>query len=298
MTHLPQPTTQERRPTAWRLFLGTALCLLLLAGLGGRAHAQFAEASPELAQEFIERFRQMGGDRLRLCLYQDGMTAELDRAIAQAVGEVLLVDIELVEITTAITIQGLDIIPLPEERLVIHLANDCEAFLGVNVAPGAYPEWLTVTRPYVDTGFVAVARAGELDSLAALPAGGIVGTNMLSEADIVLTAYNDSRPEAQRWRRFPYPHAGLALERLMDGTVDAAVVWEPALWFLLGADDPRVQVVPSPAPPLPSRAIGMLLRSDELYVRTAIDAAIGELLAAGLLPELYRSVDFPGQPPR
>ena len=41
----------------------------------------------------------------------------------------------------------------------------------------------------------------------------------------------------------------------------------------------------------------MVLRSDQLFVRDAIDSAIAALLQDGAMAEIYERVGFPGQQP-
>ena len=59
-----------------------------------------------------------------------------------------------------------------------------------------------------------------------------------------------------------------------------------------------LRVVPGDPVAMPTRDVGMVLRSDQLYVRDAIDAAIAELAADGTLQRIYEEVGFPGTVPR
>jgi polar amino acid transport system substrate-binding protein len=262
------------------------------------SHAQFAGETPDIAREFLDRVRGVDGNRIRFCIYENAITADLDRAIARAIGEVLLVEAVVVEISARIAVEGIDFIPISEDELFIYLNNDCDAFLGFLLASDAYPDWLTVTRPYVTTRFVAATRPGHVRSLDALPPGGIVATIMLSEADVQVAAYIASLAEDRRWRRFPYPDARLALERLLDETVDVSVVWKPSLeWAAKRFDMMAYEEIPGGALRFPTRHTGMVLRSSDVFVRTVLDDAIAALASFGTLSEIYDEVGFPGELP-
>lgn len=252
-------------------------------------------ARPEIAEEFLDRMRRLEGDAIRFCVYDRAVTKALDVAVAQAIGDALLIRSEVVEVSTPIAVEGIDFFPFSEDELYIFLTNDCRAFLGFTLAANVYPAWLTFSRPYAATSFVAVAREGALPSLDALDAGGIVGTTMLSEGDVALTAWLGTLPETERWRRFPYPHVPILLERLLDGTVDAALVWEPALAAF--GDPSALAVVPSDPLRLPTRQLAIALRVEDAFVRTAIDEALGALIAEGFLDDLYETLGVPATQP-
>lgn len=253
-----------------------------------------ASGRPDLAEEFLDRTRYLEGDAIRFCVYDDAITVELDRAVAAAIGDALLVRSEIVEISTPIAVEGIDFFPFSEDELYIFLTNDCQAFMGFTLAPNVYPTWLTFSRPYATTEFVAVARAGYLTSLDSMPSGSIVGTTMLSEADVRFTAYLSTLPEATRWRRFPYPHAPILLERLADGTLDAALLWAPA--FAKYGDD-RLETVPFERFALPTRGLGIALPVEDAFLRAALDAALGALADDGTLDAIFDSVGVPATVP-
>lgn len=275
---------------------------LAVAFLLGSVSAQVAPpadgAPPDVPREYIERFRNLGGDRLRFCVYPLGLTAELDREVARAIAGALLVEAEVFEVSSVIRVPGLSTIPISEEELFVHLSNNCDAFLGFTLGTGLYDPWLTPSRPYATTRFVAVTLDEQLRRLGDLPPGGVVGTEMLTEGDAQVGAYLRSLPEDRRWRRFPYPHAPVLIERLGDGTVTVAVAWEPAVMYATELHGLEARVL-DPAPvSLPTRDIGMVLRSDQLFVRDAVDAAIAALVADGTLAEIFERVGFPGSVPR
>jgi polar amino acid transport system substrate-binding protein len=253
-----------------------------------------ASGRPDLAEDFLDRTRYLEGDTIRFCVYDRAITLELDRAVAAAIADALLVQVEIVEVSTAIGVDGIDFFPFSEDELYIFLTNECQAFLGFTLAADVYPEWLTFSRPYASTAFVAVARADDAAPANAWGGGAIVGTTMLSEADVRLAAYLATLPEAERWRRFPYPHAPILLERLADETLDAALVWAPAL---AAFGDETFEVVPFGRFELPTRSLSIAMPSEDVFLRGAIDAAIGSLVEDGTLEALFREVSMPATVP-
>lgn len=275
--------------------VGRSLPVVLFLAWVGLVLAQGdASGRPDLAEEFLDRTRYLEGDAIRFCVYDRAITLELDRAIAAAIGEALLVRSEIVEVSTPIAVEGIDFFPFSEDELYIFLTNDCQAFMGFTLAPNVYPNWLTFSRPYATTEFVAVARAGYLSALDSMPSGSVVGTTMLSEADVRLASYLSALPEAERWRRFPYPHAPILLERLADGTLDAALLWAPALAKF---GDSRFETVPFERFVLPIRSLSIALPVEDAFLRTALDAALAALADDGSLDTIYRSLGMPATVP-
>ncbi len=273
------------------------LVLLNVGLVGAQVNPGSDGAPPDVPREFIERYRRIDGELLRFCVYPAGITGDLDRSVALAIGETLLVEVELYEVTSRINIEGLGTIPISEDELFVYLTNHCDAFLGFTLGAGVYDPWVTVSRPYVRTRFVAVTTESGPARLGDLPPGSIVGTTMLTEGDAQVGAYIRSLPEERQWRRFPYPHAPLLIERLVDGTVEVGVAWEPAVRFAAELLGVQVHEVPADPVSLPARMVGMVLRSDQLFVRDAVDSAIAALIQDGRLAEIYQQVGFPGTQP-
>lgn len=277
--------------------VGAAIALMWSSQL---AFGQFAGEVPEVAREFIERVRRIDGEHLRLCVYDDGLSAQVDRQVAQAIGDVLLVNVSIVSVPAAIRVPGIEFVPITEDELYIYLNNDCEGFMGITLAADVYPDWLTFTRPYVSTTFSVLTMDERVRRLGDLPPRQIIGTTMLSEADLRLISYNNALSEERRWRRFPYNFASLLYQRLVDGTVDAAIMWTPSWAWIQAQGEFSVDGVHivEPAPlSLPTRDIGIILRSNETFIRSALDQAIEALDRFGMLEELYETAGFPGAVP-
>src|SRR5690606_38492172 len=167
--------------------LGRALVAVCAVLSMATASAQVAPpsdgAAPDVPREYIERYRRIAGDLLRFCIYPDGVTADLDLAVANAIGQALLVEVEIYDVHPIIDIPGLSTIPISEDDLFVYLTNHCDAFLGFTLGAGVYDPWVTISRPYVQTRFVAVTMEDGPDRLSDIPPGGIVGTTMLTEGD-------------------------------------------------------------------------------------------------------------------
>jgi polar amino acid transport system substrate-binding protein len=287
-------------PRSRRIPRYALLCALVVASWVPHAQAQFAGEIPNVPAEFIQRFRQVDGELLRLCVYDDGVGGALDRRVAEAIGEMLLVEVRIVSMFSPIQVVGIEFVPISEDELFIYLNNDCDGVMGMVLAGDVYPEWLTFTRPYVTSGFVAVTIDAGLGRLADLPPGERIGATMLSEADLQLISFNNALASERRWRRIPYNFATVLVERVLDGSVAAALVWEPSLrWMAINQVHPvgDLRLISTAPLTIPRRQVGIVLRSNETALRYALDQAIEALAQAGLLQQLYHELDYPGQVP-
>jgi len=267
-----------------------AALLALLGGLGMMPGAAWAQ-QPDLDQTFLNAPNVLDGNLIRFCVYPESAIGHLEEELAHVLGAALLLEVEVVTVEPPIAIPGLDTIPISIEDLFLLLSNECDGFMGLELAPEAYPTWLTFTRPYFEAPYVAVARPGTFDSLEALTPDDRVATQSLTTGDIQFSAYNNALSEGQRVRRVPYPHTDLQFERLLDGSVDAAIVWEPWLRHPdIGVDG--VEVIANGAIPLGTRSIGMGLRSRDTFLRTALDDAIALLEQDGTLAEVFSDAGF------
>ena len=291
------PTEHRSIRLRWLVVLVVSLLLWLSAGT---VRAQFAGDVPEVAREFIERVRRLDGESLRMCVYDGGVSSRLDRRVAEAIGDMLLVNVDIVSVPSAIQVPGIEFVPISEDELYIYLSNDCDGFLGFALASDVYPDWLTFTRPYVSTSFSVLTTHEGYQRLGDVEPGRRIGTTLLSEADLQLLTYNNALSTERRWRRIPYSFASLLLERLHDGSVDAALMWTPSwAWLQEGGgevtDTIRV-IAPNPLT-MPTRDLGIILRSNETFIRNAFDQAIAAMIGFGVLDELYDDVGFPGTVP-
>lgn len=278
----------------------SSLAVVLTALLLGSAVAQLNLNPPNPPTEFLESGRRLDGDTLRVCIGSDSLMAPMDRAVAREIGDVLLLDVQLVEIPSLRSRPILDFrITLSQTELFAALTNECQAFAGYLLSTSRFADWLTITRPYVETRSVFASTDPALDRLAAMPSGARIGTRIGANVDIRFLDLNDGRPQAQRWRRVPYPNNQLLLDRLREGELDAVLMWEPAL--VLGLDGAPEQhgVFTGATSPvvIENQSFGLILLQRDGFVRVALDEAIGELTRDGTMERLLRETGIPGAVP-
>ena len=95
-----------------------------------------------------------------------------------------------------------------------------------------------------------------------------------------------SLPEDQRWRRIAYPRYASIADKLSDGSLDAAIVWWPAMERVLGERSSGFHVASTAPLPEPEVQLGLILRSDRAFLRDQLDGAIAAIEADGRLASL------------
>lgn len=262
--------------------------LLMVAALSATAHSANAVSLdlPAISSEFLRTETLLDGDTIRFCVYGGSAIGDYDRAVAQLLGDSLFLEVEIHEVEPPIVVPGVDTIPISFEDLFLMLTNDCDAFMGLELASGVYPAWMNLTRAYLEAPYVTVVRQGEYADLNALPDQAKVATQTLTSGDIMFNAYRETQPEAQRYRRVPYPTTTLQFDRLRERSVEAAIVWQP--WFSHELmDNTGLEVVSNGTVRLPNREIGIAVRSRDDFIRSSLDQAIEMLEADGTLAETY-----------
>lgn len=250
-------------------------------------------------REFLEDRRRVEGDHLTFCIHEQGLLAEFDRAIAREIGNVLLVDVAFEEVTPPRVVPPFDYrIPLLYEEIYVFLTDDCDAFMGFTLTSTGYPEWMILSRAYLETRFVLATTDEAYESLQDIPEGVRIGTRQVSVADIAFSEYVRSLPEGARWQRTPYPYDQLLIEALLEGRLDAALVWEPALHAATEGDPEAqgIRVIPSDPVDLPMADFGIALRARSEYIRTLLDDAIVALIEAGVVEAILQEHGLPGTP--
>ncbi len=83
--------------------------------------------------------------------------------------------------------------------------------------------------------------------------------------------------------------------RLLNGTVDVALVWAPNLWAKQ-REDPAYAglhvIDPTPLPPT-ALGVGALVLKENAFLRTAVDEAIAALVSDGTIGRIVKGFDFP-----
>ncbi len=252
------------------------LCSLPLAALPLLPALAFAQV-PVLPNE--EDYGRRSDDfTLSFCVDPRDPGWEVDLAIGEAIAAALLLEPKpfIVADTNRTA---------PFDDIYIHLRADCRVYFGFKLISEAYPDWVTVTRPYYETGYVFVARPPAPARLDDIARGTPIGATLGSSADFRLVQYNNSIPAAQRWTRHPYSSDQQSLRAVADGKVAAALVWRPSLAALARTEPVFAELqAMSPDPvtldPMP---VGALLLSSEVYFRSLLDEAIAALVEDGTI---------------
>lgn len=267
----------------------TGTLALALSLMAGASLAQSVEIVPR--ELYTERMRQEG-NKLIFCINPQGVLAQFERDLAEAVGQSLLADVQFYEIGE----RDWPTRPLPydyrlmldEQQMFIMLAQECDGFMGFLLSP-SNPAWLTVTRPYLSARTVLTTH-DEDAAFAEIPHGETIGVRMMAAGDNRLIQYLAARPETESWRRTPYPDNELLLERLADGTIAAGMIWEYGLFGATGGDPAAAGYsytydLPFPVDPI---EIGIATRSEDTYLNGLLSDAIAALEADGTIDDLLR----------
>jgi polar amino acid transport system substrate-binding protein len=290
---------QSTAGISWRRTMVAAVAVAVLAALffanARIAFAQFEDMPPR--DVYRERGRTRG-NQIALCLNSAAMMASFDKALAEQIASRLLLTPNVIEIKTWHPTEPLDYrLPLSFEEIYIEFAERCDGFMGFTLAQG-YPSWLIITRPYLSTRVVLAATSPEFRKLADIPVSRPLGTRMLGVVDNQLITYLQSLPEKSRWQRLPYFNNKMLLDRLLDRTVAAAFVWEPALYRATGGDPESkgIHVIPAPLE-LGETEFGIGLRSNEAYLATTLGQAIDSLRSDGTIDQLLVEHTLAAKPP-
>jgi polar amino acid transport system substrate-binding protein len=275
--------------------VAVAVLAALLFANARLAFAQFEDMPPR--DVYRERGRTRG-DQIALCVNGAAMMAPFDMALARQIASRLLLTPNVIEIKTWHPTEPLDYrLPLSLEEIYIEFAERCDGFMGFTLAQG-YPSWLVITRPYLSTRTVLAATSPEYRKLADIPPTRPLGTRMLGAVDNQMIMYLQSLPEKGRWARMPYFNNRMLLERLLDRTVAAAFVWEPALYRATGGDPDSkgIHVIPAPFE-LSETEFGIALRSNDAYLAVTLGQAIDSLRADGTIDRLLVEHTLAAKPP-
>src|SRR5690625_3831473 len=102
--------------------------------------------NPDIPREWLEDRLQLEGDRITCCLNPDALTASFDRALAQELAGVLLLEPRIHEVETWRPTPPLDYrLPLNQNQTFMLLADHCNAFINFSISPHT-PEWMILTR--------------------------------------------------------------------------------------------------------------------------------------------------------
>jgi polar amino acid transport system substrate-binding protein len=217
---------------------------------------------------------------------------EVDKQIADAIAGALLIQPKPTVIHDPQIQNDLD-------ELYRHLLADCDLYFGFKLIAEAYPDWLAITAPYYEVGYVLAVKNPDWQKLGDIPRDQPLGPTVGTSADFRLIRYLTSIPEDQRWPRYPMGTDEEALQGVVDSKVAAAIVWVPSLAALSKThpDFAKLRIISSSPLPDEMLPVGAVLLSANQYLRTSVDQAIKSLVADGTIEKILADNHFAAKPP-
>lgn len=261
------------------------LCVLLFA--------TNALAQDVISRDLYEDRLRNDGNKITFCYNNAGILADFDKALAQAIGDALLAEVSFFTVKEGDlrgTVPRLDYrIPLSEQQIFYMMAEYCDAFMGF-IVTDRNPGWLMVSRPYMSLDPILVTTNPDIETAADLPADARIGTRMMSSGDVELISFIAAGGIAAEWTRVPYYDPMMAIERMLAGKNDAAMIWGQGLYHFADGDlESKGLYRVSPLPfPVRAREIGVATRTRDGYLNSLLGDAIEALLADGTVDALLR----------
>ena len=260
--------------------------LIVAICLDGIISVQSAEAQlPNVQREFYEGRRRLEGDRVTFCISGRSHILGVEKGIGRELAAILLLDVDffVLSATSRFTEESF------YEQLFILLHDECDAFMGVNLAADFLPDWLTVTQAYLRAPYV-LAHLDTYKGLNDIPRDRFVGSQAFSRADHYFIAYLQNLPVERRWRRLPYDSVDMMVRHLLEQRIAAGIVWAPALYAVTHGDPTSKGIEVSSLTPLPDieASVGMVLQARDVFLRDQLDAAISELVREQIIDDILR----------
>jgi len=255
--------------------------------------------APTMAQDtpYVPDEATFGRNRdnytLNFCVDPRDPAWQVDQQIGEAIAGALLIQAQVTVIKDPSTQSDLD-------EMYRHLLADCDIYFGFKLLADDYPDWLTITRPYYDVGYVMVAKDPAYKQLSDIPRDRPLGPTVGTTADFRLVQYLDSLPDDQRWPRYPMGDDRMALQSLADGETAAALVWAPSLAALAKTNPAFSELHVISSAPLPDATIpvGAVLLSKNTFLRSSVDQAIQSLVADGTIEKIITTNHFAAKLPQ
>jgi polar amino acid transport system substrate-binding protein len=232
--------------------------------------------------------RRLDESQLRYCVDRRDPDWEVAGAIADAVALGLLLEAQRYVVESEIVLEDIT-------NVYGVMLEHCDVHMGFKLIPEGYANWVTVTRPYYETQYVFVTADPDIKALAEVAPTRPIGATMGTSAHIRLVSYLTALPREDRWPTYPMGTNDLALESLLNGTVDVALVWAPNLWARQREDPAYANLHVIDPTPLPATTLGVgaLMLADETSLRTAVDEAIAALSEDGTIAGILEKYGFP-----
>jgi polar amino acid transport system substrate-binding protein len=272
-------------PRLWSLLVALAVPM----GVSGPAIAQDPEFFdvPTAPNQWTYG-RRLDQSQLRYCVDRRDPDWEVAAAIADAIASGLLLEPQRYLVESEMVIEDIT-------RVYAIMLEHCDLHMGFKLIPSGYSNWATLTRAYYESDYVFVTADPEITALADVAPGRTIGATMGTSAHIRLVAYQTALPAEDRWPTFPMGTNDVALDAVLNGSVDVALVWAPTFWARQ-REDPAFVALHIIAPkPLPATTLGVgaLLLANETFLRTAVDEAIAALSEDGTIAAILEDYGFP-----
>jgi polar amino acid transport system substrate-binding protein len=232
--------------------------------------------------------RRLDESQLRYCIDPRDADWEVAGAIADAIAGALLLEPQRYVVDSEMVSEDITIV-------YALMLEHCDVHMGFKLIPGGMPNWVTLTRPYYETQYVFVTGDPDIHALADVAPARPIGATMGTSAHLRLVSYLTALPREDRWPTYPMGTNNQALEALLKGTVDVALVWAPILWAKQRQDPAYADFHVIDPNPLPATTLGVgaLMLSDETFLRTALDEAIAALVADGTIAAILDGYGLP-----
>lgn len=234
--------------------------------------------------------RRLDESQLRYCVDRRDPDWEVAAAIADAIAQGLLLEPQRYVVESKIVIEDIT-------KVYAILLEHCDFHMGFKLIPGGFSNWATLTRSYYEAQYVFVTADPDIHALADVAPARPIGATMGTSAHIRLVSYLTALPAEDRWPTYPMGTNDRALEALLNGTVDVALVWAPNLWAKQRQDPAYAGlhvINPSPLPPT-TLGVGALMLANETFLRTALDEAIAALSEDGTIAGILETYGFPAK---
>ncbi len=274
------------------MFRFSVMLLSLAATVTGAAMTgAFAQQPADIPEDFFQNQRVPSSDSITFCVNPSSMLVDFDKDLAKELADRLLLHSEMFEIQLINPIIPYDFrLPLFEQEIFWYLLHRCDAFMGFTAA-SEYPEWLVPSPIYLSTETILAARSPEYRQMNDIPRGSNIGVRIQSLAAGYLGGYVRTLPEASRWEPVLYLNNGMVVDRLMDGAVEAILIWEPALAVYLAdhPDAPEVHAIRELPFPMGRTEFVLAMRPQSDYLNLLLSQAIKAVTEDGTVESLKRA---------
>jgi hypothetical protein len=267
-----------------------AMAGLMVLVPAGEVLAQVA--MPYVPPEIYQERRWVRGNELTFCVWDVSPTAEIDRRIAEEIGNALLLEVKIYEHKSMISAQENDF----WEAMLIQLGQHCDAVMGLTLGQQIAADWLIPSRPYYEAPYVLAVTNPDYQALNDIPSGQPIASTMFSAVDDGFIEYLSLLPAEERWVRYPMPSHSPIVDFLTGGRVEGALIWAPLLQKQAGGDPDALNIRQLPIDPVRATPtpIGFMMREYNVFLRDQLDQAIRSLSEDGVIDDILAEAGLPG----